>query len=118
MSGMSVRLRPCEECRRHVRAVERACPFCGAAMPIAAPTARPLLGLVIGAGAAIAISGCDVTSVASAQQDEDEEPIRLTPQYGAPDYYPPPPPTTQSPVNQDAGVPPPPRGRRRLPHGY
>jgi hypothetical protein len=93
-----------------VRASELACPFCAASTVVG--------GLVLGAviaSTAMALSGCH--AVASAQtSDEHEDPVRMTPQYGAPSYDPPPPPQPE-PANRDAGPPnPPPRSRPRRHH--
>jgi hypothetical protein len=56
-------LRPCPECRRHVRIDESACPFCAAALAPAAPASLPVGRLtraaVFTAGAALAAgAGC------------------------------------------------------------
>lgn len=55
-------LRPCPECRRHVRADESACPFCAAALEPAAPAALPVGRLtraaVFTAGVVAAGAGC------------------------------------------------------------
>lgn len=102
------KLGPCAGCGRHVRAIEGACPFCGT-------TRRSrTLAVIATAGVALALSGCDVHGTALAQDDDDsaDEPVRMTPQYGAPSYDPGPPPTPQPlpPDNRDAG---PPRGHDR-----
>ena len=59
--------------------------------------------------AALALAGCDMQVVSSAHAQEDDEPIRLTPQYGAPDYDPGPPPMpppSETPTpGRDAGPP-------------
>jgi hypothetical protein len=105
---MSLALHPCRHCARHVRADERACPFCGSEVRRALP--RTSLGLVIVAGAALTLAGCDGGLVATAHADIEDEPVRQTPQYGAPSYdpEPPPPPPQQGPRPRgvDAGTPP------------
>ena len=87
-------LRPCSHCHRHVRVPARACPFCRTAIALVA------------AGTALALGGCDVVGVVNAQ-DESDEPVRMTPQYGAPGYDPGPipPQPPPSPANRDAGPP-------------
>ena len=59
-------LLPCTNCDRHVRHAERACPFCGAALTLVAPAARPLragatrsalMGAVIAGG--VGLVGCN-----------------------------------------------------------
>ncbi len=102
---MSAALHPCEHCARHIRVSEIACHFC------AAPVRRTLgphsaRGAILVVGAALALAGCDVSLVSTAHA-EDDEPIRLTPQYGAPDYVPEPPPLpppSSAPDGIDAGV--------------
>jgi len=94
---MSLTLRPCPRCLRHVRLAEPSCPFCDESR-----VARAGLGVALAAGAALALTACDSASVASAQVDD--EAVRLTPQYGAPsDPYPPPPPPPRD--EPDAGKP-------------
>lgn len=67
---MSIQLLPCPSCSRHVRASERACPFCAAALDTAAasarlapaPTSRLGRAATFAFGAAVAttlqVSGC------------------------------------------------------------
>lgn len=67
---MIVRLVPCAECSRHMRATEPACPFCGAPPPapgdlppvVAPPRARLGRAALFAFGAAaagvVAVSGC------------------------------------------------------------
>jgi hypothetical protein len=55
-------LRPCPDCKRHVRAIETACPFCDAALPQAAmapvPTGRVATRAAILFASATAIAAC------------------------------------------------------------
>ncbi len=54
-------LLPCGECRRHVAVTDSACPFCGAAREVTAPTATRLGRMsraAVFAGAALATSAC------------------------------------------------------------
>ena len=75
MSGLAA----CHGCRRHIRMIERACPFCGVeALPHAAssttePTAWPRTRAAILFAGATAIAGCGKTT--------DNMPA---PAYGAP----------------------------------
>lgn len=66
--------------------------------------------VIVAAGAALTLAGCDGSIVGTAHADMEDEPVRQTPQYGAPGYdpEPPPPPPQQGPVPRvDAGTPPP-----------
>ena len=88
-------LRPCPECRRHVRIDESACPFCAAALAAVAPPTLPVGRLtraaVFTAGAALAVgAGCGskqpsaqdpidntvTTSVDAGAEPIDAEPVR------------------------------------------
>lgn len=115
---MKTPLRPCVRCDRHVRGDELSCPFCGAAcvpsgLGASNGSAR---GALLVAGAVLALGAQDLAAPVCvlAQDDDPEEAIRLTPQYGAPDYQPdpppppPPPPPPRSPNERDAGPPRPP----------
>jgi len=53
-------LAPCAECRRHVRNIEAACPFCGAQREAAVVEAAPVIRLsrAVTFAAVIAIAGC------------------------------------------------------------
>jgi len=108
-------LRPCPECRRHVRLDESACPFCAAALAPAAPPALPVGRLtraaVFTAGAALAAgAGCGSSS------PKTQDPIDNTAtttidagteqeiDAGAPELPPPPPPDHD--VKMPYGAPP------------
>ena len=53
-------LAPCSGCRRHVRTIESACPFCGAAMRATAVDQGPVMRMSRAAlvAAGLAIAGC------------------------------------------------------------
>jgi hypothetical protein len=62
---------PCPSCDRHVRATERACPFCSAALPEAALAAAPAVAPVAGRGltrAAILFAGAAAITGCSSEQ--------------------------------------------------
>lgn len=65
-------LTPCPACRRHVRASERACPFCAAALdPVALharAAARPALTKRLGRAAIFALGGAAIATTASCYQ--------------------------------------------------
>ncbi|MBN8615034.1 MAG: hypothetical protein J0L92_30840 [Deltaproteobacteria bacterium] len=88
-------LRPCPSCRRHIRH-ELLCPFCAASF------GKGVLGAAALTAATLTLVSYDATPTRA--QIEDDEPVRLTPQYGAPsDPTPPPPPPPREDV--DAGKP-------------
>src|SRR6188472_1578861 len=94
---MSAALLPCRRCARHVRRGEAECPFCGSPIASMPPRSFAVPMIVAAAGAALTLAGCDGAIVSSAQADEGDEPVRMTPQYGAPSYDPEPPPPQQGP---------------------
>jgi hypothetical protein len=91
-------LRPCPSCRRHVRG-ESICPFCATSFSAGALGAGAL-GSAVLAAATLSLAVYDATPTQA--QLEDESPVRLTPQYGAPSDPPPPPPPRE---DVDAGKP-------------
>lgn len=98
-------LRPCPSCARHVRG-ESSCPFCAASFDVRSfgigAVGAGAIGTAVLAAATIGLAAYDATPTGA--QIEDEEPVRLTPQYGAPsDPTPPPPPPPREDV--DAGKP-------------
>ncbi len=102
---MSNTLCPCPGCQRHVRAVEAGCPFCGSplSLEVAAPARLPRVSraVLLAAGAALALGGCDTPWISEAHADPMEEPVSMAPQYGAPpEWYDPP----RRPRIADAGA--------------
>jgi len=98
---------PCPSCARHVRATERVCPFCGAAVPpsfagyVPRAPAERLSRAALVAFAAVAVAGCSKetatpSDAGSADKQQQQEPTTV-PAYGAPAPTPAP-----SPV--DAGL--------------
>lgn len=103
---MSTALCPCPGCQRHVRAAEASCPFCGSplALEVAAPARLPRASraLLLAAGAALALGGCDGPWISEAHADPMEEPVSMAPQYGAPpEWYE----ESRRPRQVDAGAP-------------
>lgn len=96
-------LRPCPSCRRHVRS-ESSCPFCAttsSASPFdTSAFAKGAIGATVLTAAALSLVSYDAAPTQA--QLEDEQPVRLTPQYGAPSDWPPPPPPRE---DVDAGKP-------------
>lgn len=89
-------LAPCTECRRHVRAVEARCPFCGTsragAGPIeVSPTVR--MSRAAAVAAAFVIAGCHT----------EAQPIAQDPAVAKPAPSPTPAPTSE-PAPKDAGL--------------
>jgi hypothetical protein len=91
---------PCEGCNRHVRADDKACPFCGAAITVV-PIARPVLDgrlsrAAVFASAVLIAPGCIVQNPPppNYQQQQQQPP-------------PPPPPDYQQNQNPDFAHPPP-----------
>ncbi|MFO0631060.1 MAG: hypothetical protein U0325_36285 [Polyangiales bacterium] len=71
-------MNPCASCRRHVRATEIACPFCGAALSDDArghvapdTTARMKRAALFVFGASIASAGCSSTTVSGDASSTD-----------------------------------------------
>lgn len=118
---------PCAGCARHVRAHDRACPFCGAHSEATLPTtARPLprvsRAVLFAAGASLALAGVELGTRPMAYADSHDA-VSMVPQYGAPSDYerprypvapppsrpdagPTPPPDASAPVQPDGGTPP------------
>jgi hypothetical protein len=59
---MSATLTPCSSCSRHVRRTERACPFCGSTLVLAAAPLR-VVGERLGRAAIFSIGAAAITSV-------------------------------------------------------
>ena len=96
----------CPSCQRHVRADEARCPFCESplALAIAEPARLPRASraVLLAAGAALALGGCDAPWISEAHADPMEEPVSMAPQYGAPpEWYE----TPRRRPLQDAGAP-------------
>lgn len=103
---MSTALCVCPGCHRHVRAGAARCPFCAspgvAARVEALRLPRASRAVLLAAGAAFALGGCDGPWISEAHADPMEEPVSMAPQYGAPpEWYDPP---RRRPA-QDAGAP-------------
>jgi hypothetical protein len=96
----------CPSCQRHVRADEARCPFCESplALTVAEPARLPRASraVLLAAGAALALGGCDAPWISEAHADPMEEPVSMAPQYGAPpEWYE----EHRRRTSQDAGAP-------------
>ena len=76
-------LTPCSNCQRHLRADEKACPFCGVKAPIGGFAA-------VAAAAALALAGCGGKSTPPAAPPENEGDDVAQPDAGVTDDQPPP----------------------------
>ena len=88
-------LRPCPECRRHVRIDETACPFCRAVLAPATPPTLPVGRLtraaVFAAGAALAGCGGPQKTEGPPPAEADAAAVAAEPDAGTAQPPPPPP---------------------------
>jgi hypothetical protein len=103
-------LRPCPECRRHVRVAEATCPFCAAALAPAAPPTLPVGRLtraaVFTAGAALAVgAGCGGKKPETQETIDNTTTTTAAPDAGTVVEEPPPPPPDHD-VPMPYGAPP------------
>ncbi|MFO0628987.1 MAG: hypothetical protein U0325_25660 [Polyangiales bacterium] len=104
---------PCPGCQRHIRVHDARCPFCDARVALAPPEPpalpRTSRALLLAAGAAWALGGCDAPWISEAHADPMEEPVSMAPQYGAPpEWYESPRQRPQRDAGAPADVSPPP----------
>jgi hypothetical protein len=108
-------LRPCPECRRHVRVDETACPFCTAALAPASPPALPVGRLtraaVFTAGAALVAGAACGGKSAPAQDPIDNTATVVDAGVEPIDAEPVPPPPPDHDIPMPYGAPP---ARQRL----
>jgi hypothetical protein len=75
---------PCPDCNRHVRKSEQVCPFCGAAVALAALAAPPLPSRRLGRAATFAFGATLVGATSIVGCSDENDPRPAMPVYGAP----------------------------------